>query len=384
MGRSCPPEWKPLVLAEWPKQDQSAWTWANREADPLDLAPALAAHLRQSTRRQYERGYGCWLRWLTNQRALDDAEPGARATVERVKAYYEEMLEHGYAGYTIADRLVALAQVLKSIDPARDYGWISLAARRIHRNTRPVKDIRGALQPSGSLLQLGLELMDEAADGRFRKPLDRAIRYRDGLMIALLAKRPIRVGNLAIVVVGEHLRQVHGGWSLSFEAHEVKNKRPFTCRWPADLNQALEYYLAEIRPGLVKGGPDEAPMSLWLSANGLRMRPGDILVRVKHWTTQRFGRALTPHNFRHSAATTMAIASPKDAGEIAAILGHSKRRISDDHYNLATSLEAAERCQAELADRRRRLGVRKRSAPENLSLLDLRGRHDYESHGGHE
>lgn len=358
MARKCEEEWKPISPCDWPEADQVAWAQASRQPDPLDLAPAPAAHLRPSTRTQYERGYGGWLKWLLTRDELNDVAPGERVTEDRVRAYYRAMIDKGYAGYTIADRLVALAQIIKCIDPEGDYSWISLAARRIHCETRPVKDIRGSLRPSDELFQLGLELMNEATDGRFRKSADRALLYRDGLMIALLAKRPIRVGNLASISVGEHLRQVEGGWRLAFEGHEVKNHRPFACGWPSDLDHALQYYLDQIRPLLLRS-PEPASRALWLTFGaGQRMRAGDILVRIKNRTQERFGRPMTPHHFRHAAATTIAVNSPEDAGDIAAVLGHSRRKTSDDHYNLATSLEAAERCQASLSKRRRHLGVR--------------------------
>ena len=374
MARDCAEEWKPIVPSDWPERDRSAWAKATREPDPLDLAPARAAHLRLCTRRQYERGYGCWLKWLLTNDRLADIAPGERATQEAVKTYYQAMLEHGYAGYTIADRLVALAQVLKSIDPDRDYGWISLAARRIHRETCPAKDIGGSLRPSDELFQLGLELMNAATEERFRKPFDRALLYRDGLMIALLAKRPVRVGNLASIEIGDHLRQVGEGWRLSFQGHEVKNHRPFACGWPDDLEHALGYYLAEIRPLLLRENEERGHRALWISSvTGRPMRPGDILVRIKHWTKERFGRSMTPHHFRHAAATTMAINSPEDVAEIAAILGHSRSRTSDEHYNLATSLEAGERCQKDLTKRRQHLGVRKGPPIGKLPLLGLLG-----------
>lgn len=359
------------MIAEWPEQDRLAWAMATRDADPLDLSPASAAHLRLSTRRQYERGYGCWLKWMSLQGELEDTAPGERATEERVKAYYEAMVGQGYAGYTIADRLVALSQVLKCIDPDRDFSWISLAARRVHQVTRPAKDIRGSLRPSDELFQLGLELMSEATEGRFRTPLDRALLYRDGLLIALLAKRPIRVGNLAAVVIGEHLRKTETGWRLFFEGHEVKNHRPLACGWPSDLELPLRYYLDEIRPILMRKALGNPPGQLWLSSvTGQRMRPGDILVRIKALTKERFGQAMTPHHFRHAAATTIAVSSPEDVGQITAILGHSRSKTADDHYNLATSLEAGERCQSAITKRRRHLGVRKAPPIENLPLFD--------------
>ena len=43
----------------------------------------------------------------------------------------------------------------------------------------------------------------------------RAVHYRDGLMIALMAYRPLRLTNFASIVLGVHLVQQRGGWWLN-------------------------------------------------------------------------------------------------------------------------------------------------------------------------
>jgi len=75
-----------------------------------------------------------------------------------------------------------------------------------------------------------------------------AVCYRDGLMIALLALRPVRLRTFSLIRVGTHLRQVGEEWRMVFEGPESKSGRAFEITVPEKLVQSLEYYLQEIRP----------------------------------------------------------------------------------------------------------------------------------------
>jgi integrase/recombinase XerD len=78
--------------------------------------------------------------------------------------------------------------------------------------------------PASELLDLGIGLMDTCDRGR--NETYKATRYRDGLMIALLICCPMRLKNLASLVIGQHLmfdgspetksgRRYHGAISAS-------------------------------------------------------------------------------------------------------------------------------------------------------------------------
>lgn len=53
------------------------------------------------------------------------------------------------------------------------------------------------MQPPEDLLQLGMDLIDAAEHDRFRTDTDRAVLFRDGLLLAFLVQRPFRRANLA-------------------------------------------------------------------------------------------------------------------------------------------------------------------------------------------
>ena len=72
-------------------------------------------------------------------------------------------------------------------------------------------------------------------------------------------------------------------------------------------------------------------------------------------------RALSLHDFRRIAATSIAEYDPVHAGIIRDILGHSSLDMAEKHYNRARSMDAVERYQ-DVADERRKR-ARKRKKP---------------------
>ena len=124
------------------------------------------------------------------------------------------------------------------------------------------------LQSPSALLDLGLSLMTNWQSRTAHDQRLNAMDYRDGLMIAFLALCPIRLGNLAAMVVGQHLRFVSGAPRVVFAASEMKGKRALDVDFPAELRQALNLYLERIHPMLHAGTTVGSP--LWPSLTGPR------------------------------------------------------------------------------------------------------------------
>ncbi len=58
-------------------------------------------------------------------------------------------------------------------------------------------------------------------------------------------------------------------------------------------------------------------------------------------TRQTLGVAIAPHDFRRSGATTVAFRGGSEPHLASALLQHRDRRVTDQHYNRASSLSAA-------------------------------------------
>src|SRR6059058_2975136 len=76
---------------------------------------------------------------------------------------------------------------------------------------------------------------------------------------------------------------------------------------------------------------------------------------VRARTITKFGKAMSLHDFRRAAATFLAMEAPDKIGLIPGVLQHVSPDVSDQHYNLARSMQAGRRFAAHLANARKRL-----------------------------
>jgi integrase/recombinase XerD len=202
------------------------------------------------------------------------------------------------------------------------------------------------------LAQLGKRLMQQA-ESSVRPPLSRATLFRDGLMIALLAYRPLRLSNLAMIKIGRHLIPQTAAYRLYFSGSEMKGKQPFDAMIPPALVPDLDRYIDHYRPILLtRGGRQDPPVTdyLWISDISTPLDPKSIPQRIKKHTRAAFGKHIWPHLFRDCAATSIAVEDPSNARSIKDILVHRRLATSEKHYNQARGLEASRRYQRLVAD----------------------------------
>jgi integrase/recombinase XerD len=343
-----------LAIALWPAPDRELWAAAQKGGSVLARG-GRAAKWQPRTAHNVERAYGEWLNWVT----LNDVEllrltPFDRVTRARVKLYMDS-LPKTLSPSTVQMRLQRLGQMMTAVSGSKDFVWLFQAANRL----RPVsvRNKRAKIQPTYKLVDLGFKLMAEARDLRPSWHRPPATLYRNGLIIALLAYWPIRLGNLTSIEIGRHLLQCGDGFRLAFSADETKQGRDIAFDLPANLSAAVGEYLDTYRPVLMTlgGHQDTAGQALWVSRDGGPMTPSGIAGTIERHTKVAFGAAINPHLFRDCAATTIAIDDPGHAEIIAHVLGHSSMITSELHYNQAGSIEAGGQYQAVLDARRRYL-----------------------------
>jgi integrase/recombinase XerD len=339
-------------LSDWPDLDRAAWALALEPADPLEPTIGYALRWKASTRVGIVNGYGRWLGWLDRSEQLDPtAPPGDRASPDRIEAYLKMLRAAHLADNTIANRLQQLGNALRAMAPGGDWASIHLASSRIFSKAKLVRDPVARMQPPEAVIGLGRDLMHIAEHDRFRTTGDRAILYRDGLIIAFLVYRPFRLENLASLCLDRQLERRGGQWRLSVDATYTKGGLPIDCAWPADLVDELERYLSVHRPRLLEFASADASASpaLWVSKRGLGMGGDAISYQVGDRTKEQFGKPINVHTFRHIAATLIATNNPEGASDIRAILGHTSMRASDKHYNRAKTIAAGASLQSNIA-----------------------------------
>jgi integrase len=194
------------------------------------------------------------------------------------------------------------------------------------------------------LIKLGIKLMKQAVapDGGIADPVD----YRNGLMIALLARRPMRRRTYTLIGCGAHLRQAGASWHMVFDGSEVKSGRPFRTTVPRSLVPYLETYLREVRPRIPGAGGHNA---LWAGVDG-PLTGGAIARIISDRTRAEFGHPVSPHLFRHCAATYIAMVEPGRIGIARDLLDHASSSTTNLYYNLAGSLHAGKIYAAILAE----------------------------------
>jgi integrase/recombinase XerD len=339
-------------LNRWPERDRQHWQAALMPGDLLEQG-GCRAECSWGSNRTMMRGYGRWLTWLDSRGLLDDqVAPGERITRERVRAYASD-LEEKNASATVIDRLVELKVVAAIMDPGRDWSWIYRVAAPIRARHKPARPKRHRLVPVQRLLQLGLDLM---ANAESEKTTHRRFRvFRDGLMIGLLASRPLRLRNLKGLILDQTLIRRGDLWWIEIPAAATKTKSAIEFAWPEMLVPHLQTYLADHRSAIAALYGSRTGMvsdALWLSTCGTAMSDSGIYRRIVARTHEGLGQPINPHLFRDCAATSIAIDDSAHIGIAARLLGHRTGSTTERYYNQARSVEASRLMQKFLLARR--------------------------------
>ena len=343
MSMSATSGWRAMPVSEWPQADQAGWLLANQPEDPLDDRIGYAQRWRPATRKMTQEGYGYWLDWLSRSGQLSSSSgPVERATPDCLRAYREAMEVDGLAPHTVAGRVQQVGRALSAIAPENDWAWLLRGAYRLHSKATPTRDKRLGMQPAENVEKLGFDMMHAAEHDRFRAKVERAVLFRDGLLLAMLVARPLRRANITAIEIGRQLQRRDKDWWLSFKAGEMKSHRPFECSVPVELTTHVARYIDVHRRILLRCSRKAlAPTNaLWISKQGTHMTLSAVAFQIKARTEEEFGKPINLHKFRHIYATDTATHTPSDARSIQFGLGHASQSISEEYYNLAQMVGA--------------------------------------------
>ena len=184
-----------LPYKDWPLADRLLWQRAFADDDPF--AEATGAHLAKATR---ERSLWAWRRLLSfltkYERTALDISPCDRLTVERVRTFVMHVAETNSPA-SVASITDALYHAARYMMPESDWAWLKNVKSRLHA-AAPAKSPMGPVITSVQLLDFGQQLMEEANIFlNTRLDIQRAVQYRDCLMLAFVAFFPLRPRNQA-------------------------------------------------------------------------------------------------------------------------------------------------------------------------------------------
>jgi integrase len=345
------PSRRSLPLAEWPEADHRAWEAALAPGDILDGTVGAAHHWRPNTRAKNRNGYGRWLTFLHRAGLLAAGQiPAERVTQENVRAYIAELQGQDVSSWTLWARLVELYSAITAMAPGSDLVWLCRATRAYALQRVERRNKLARLRPTHEILDWALGRMEEIRQESSRR--DAAGAYRDALQVALLSACPIRLGNLTMIVLDQHLVRTGGGFALRFDAEETKAGRWIAMPVPDCLTEPLEHYISAVRQLLLDGRESDR---LWITVSGTPMRRRSIQQAIARTTERAFGQSINPHLFRDCAATFVTLEDPRHVGIVAPLLGHADPRMAERHYIQANQIVAGRRVRNSVATLRKRL-----------------------------
>jgi integrase len=326
-----------LPVEEWTDADRRAWEHACRPGARLEPGGA-ASYLAPVSREDFARRYGAFLGFLQRTGRLERASgAAAQVTLSNVEAYIADLKDR-VRSVTVWNCIYKLRRAAELLAPAIDFSWLA----EIEKDIALVMEPRSKLDRlvfTERLVEAGLTLIAEAQEFA-ANDLIRARGIRNGLMIALLALCPIRLANYATLEIGQTFKQVHGRWWITLPRNSTKSRRADERPVPQFLNRSVELYLNECRPVLT--GSMTPTSALWISSTtGRAMTPKNLGILISKITLETVGVDVSPHLFRTAAASTAAAYGGKAPHLASAVLGHTDPRVTEEHYNRASSVTAA-------------------------------------------
>lgn len=344
-GQGKAPERASMPLHLWPQADLQVWKAATAVVDPFADQGGERATMRPLSNRRLKSSYGRWLTFLERSGDLTQIpEPERRIRKDSVEQFVRTLQALGNMSSTIALRLTDLLLMARLFEPAADWSFIARLADRVRARESKPKDKRRYLRGSDELYALGHQLMESV--GQQSSPATTASRFRDGLMIALLALVPLRRKNFVQLRIGTELKKLDGRWVVEISGLMTKTHAPLDFDWPEELIDPLETYLKVHRPVLLVRcyrWLTRAEDHLWVALSGSALTEMAFYDSVRKRTRAAFGSAINPHAFRDAAATTLAIHDPEHLRVAAPVLGHRSLTTTEKYYNQAKSLDAHRR-----------------------------------------
>jgi len=223
---------KSLPFADWPAADRAEWERAFVEGDVFD-GRGPGAHLAPRSRLTIERGYARWLAFVAQHDAASmQLDPASRVTPVGLRAFIDAQSAR-CSPTTVWNDVKSVYDAMRLLAPDHDWTWLRTVKARLERRLPPRR--AGPVVDSGRLLDLGIRLMDEAIGKAVLAERPALVAYRDGLIIAFLAMRPLRRRTLACLRIGRQLQQIGETWVLVLEPEDLKNREPAEFSFPAIL-----------------------------------------------------------------------------------------------------------------------------------------------------
>lgn len=342
-----------LPLRDWPDMDKALWAKAMQTGDFLE-ADGKAAHWAAPTKLQVQKGYGKWLYFqnLESDTATSTPQkPSERISEATLRAYLAWLEDQGLASQTIASRITDLTEALRVMEPEANLELLRTLCTTLQGQAEPSRNKHARIRAPREIWEACEAFMLEIA--RAQSPLTYPIasRYRDAMILGVLAHRPLRRRNIASLVLGAHLVQDAGKWYCHIPHTETKDGRSIEFGLPQDAGFAacFSYYLKTVRQKLLKHHPIDQDVlhtltgPLWVSTRGRILTDHGLYYAVTRISEELLGKPIYPHLLRDCAASAMSSDAPEYILAASRILGHSSLNTTLRHYEQSSMLAAGAR-----------------------------------------
>lgn len=333
-----------LPFNHWPTADKAAWHGAIAKGDILD-GQGPAAHWAEATKATNKQHYSRWLGFLHHIGKLDrGCRPEERVTPTEAQTYIAH-LRAEVAPRTVVSGIVGIKVMMKAMAPDTDWRWLADVCNALNRSSMPRREKVSRMRPTEEIYAAALSELRRLLGTPLTRRIER-LAYRDTLMLALMAARPLRLKNFSNIRIGRHLVHESRGWALMIPGEEVKNHQPLEYALPGSLDSFIKVYLERVRPTFLRERMSDA---LWLTIDGDILDYHSIYCRFPLVTRRLFGKPINPHLLRDCAATSLSTVSPAAALSAAPLLGHRYFSSTERYYVRADRLAASRALNAILA-----------------------------------
>lgn len=193
------------------------------------------------------------------------------------------------------------------------------------------------------VLRLPRRLMAEAQNDRATMPVRSAVQAQIAVAIRILSVAPVRMQNLASIVLGINLVRPGGPgtpYILIFPDYDVKNR--VTLEFPLDpgTTELIDRYVHNHRPVLMGGRNHDF---LFPGDAHDRKDPKTLSSQISRKLWKCLGLKVTPHQFRHAAAAIILRDSPGNYELVRRVLGHRNIQTTINFYIGLETLSATQR-----------------------------------------
>ena len=148
------------------------------------------------------------------------------------------------------------------MEPGTDLSLLRELVATLRAREVPRRNKHARLVHPQTALDAALSHLDSIEEIQLANDKIRACRYRDLLIVAFLATRPIRLKNLAQLAIGRSIERRDTTYACRFTAEDTKERKPLSFALPELLTPYLDRYIGQFRPLLLDG---RASDRLWIA-----------------------------------------------------------------------------------------------------------------------